>query len=299
MIRNFSSYDEWKKAQEEKEKSITDSVKNGGMGIDQSSGQQRTFRSYDEWKKVNRPEEYKKEQAALLKEELERPRKEYEAKVQEFDTGLEQAKEERNIFQKIFRTPTKKEKELVAQKAEFTAQTYNKKYSQEYRDKILAEKPKEVKLSDEQYISLREDVDVRLKYLNSVKANLTEQDNNLNKFTQWGVTQKNAADGTESVRKVPFLPTKELVAQSNTYNLQTDWSEGYEYLKKAAKESGMSEEEYAKSYNAQISGQMLDIYQKVVGDVSLTKEDIINTTRRTGIPAVDDTPVHSIHARLL
>ena len=107
MIRNFSSYDEWKKAQEEKEKSITDSVKNGGMGIDQSSGQQRTFRSYDEWKKVNRPEEYKKEQAALLKEELERPQKEYEAKVQEFDTGLEQAKEERNIFQKIFRTPTR------------------------------------------------------------------------------------------------------------------------------------------------------------------------------------------------
>jgi len=237
-------------------------------------------------------------QKEKFQEELERPRKEYEAKVKEFDTKIQEEKDSKwqskpSIFgwKPLGNMPSKKEKELVAQKAEFTAQTYNKKYSQEYRDKILAEKPKEVKLSDEQYISLREDVDVRLKYLNSVKANLTEQDNNLNKFTQWGVTQKNAADGTESVRKVPFLPTKELVAQSNTYNLQTDWSEGYEYLKKAAKESGMSEEEYAKSYNAQISGQMLDIYQKVVGDVSLTKEDIINTTRRTGIPAVDDNQI--------
>lgn len=289
MIRNFNSYEEWKKAQEEKEKSITDSVKEGGMGTDPSSGQQRTFRSYSEWKKVNRPEEYQKEQATLLKEQIEKPRKEYEAKVQEFDTQLGQAKEERNILQKIFRSPTKKEKELAGQKAEFVATTYNKRYTQEEKDAILAQKPKDVKLSDEQYISLRADVDNQLKYLNSVKAITTQAEESLNNFQQWEVKQ--TFDGKETIRKVPFLPTKELVAQSNTYNTQTDWTQAYDYLKKAAKESGMSEEEYAKSYNAQISGQMLDIYKKVVGDVSLTKDDIISTTRRTGIPAVDDNQI--------
>lgn len=300
MTRKFNSYSEWLKSKEEEDKlkqeSITNSIKDGGMGTDSSFGQQRRFNSYDEWKKVNRPEEYKEEQAALLKEKIERPRKEYEAKVQEFDTKIQQEKESKwqskpSIFgwKPLGNIPSKKEKELAAQKAEFTAQTYNKKYSQEYRDKILSEKPKEIKLSDEQYLSLRGDADIRLQYIDMIKDITTTANEDLNKFTQWEVKQ--TFDGKQTTRKVPFLPTKELVAQNNTYNLQTDWTQAYDYLKKAAKESGMSEEEYARSYNAQISGQMLDIYKKVVGDVSLTKDDIINTTRRTGIPAVDDNQI--------
>lgn len=287
MVRNFSSYDEWKKAQEEKEKSITDSVKNSGMGTDQSSGQQRTFKSYDEWKEVNRPEEYRKEQAELLKQEIERPRKEYESKVQEFDTRLEQAKEERNIFQKIFRTPTKKEKELAEQKKEFTAQTYNKKYSQEYRDKILSEKPKDVKLSDEQYLSQREQIDYQLQYLNSVKSENDKVLQELDSIQQFTVKQK-GMEG-DQVRSTPFLPTKELVAQTQSYNTESDWSEAYEYLKKAAKQSGVSEEEYARSYNAMIASKMAALYERVTGEPNaLTKEQIVEASKRTGLPAVRD-----------
>lgn len=287
----MSAIDQWLDEEEKRKRgnygtSGTVDNETASPSTTQNTKQQESSGSaIDSWFENNR----KQQEQDKIRQELERPQKEYQAKVQEFDTGLEQAKSERNFIQKIFRTPSKKEKELAGQKAEFVATTYNKRYTQEEKDAILAQKPKDVKLSDEQYISLRADVDNQLKYLNSVKAITTQAEESLNNFQQWQVKQN--FDGKEIVRNTPFLPTKELVAQSNTYNTQTDWTQAYDYLKKAAKESGMSEEEYAKSYNAQISGQMLDIYKKVVGDASLTKDDIINTTRRTGIPAVDDNQI--------
>lgn len=287
----MSAIDQWLDDEEKRRRgnygtSGTVDNETASPSVTQNTKQQESSGSaIDSWFENNR----KQQEQDKIRQELERPQKEYQAKIQEFDAGLEQAKNERNFLQKIFRTPTKKEKELAEQKAEFTAVTFNKKYTQEQKDAILAQKPKDIKLSDEQYISLREDVDNQLKYLNSVKSITTQAEESLNNFQQWQVTQQ--FDGKEYTRNTPFLPTKELVAQSNTYNTQTDWTQAYEYLKKAAKESGMSEEEYARSYNAQISGQMLDIYQKVVGDASLTKDDIINTTRRTGIPAVDDNQI--------
>ena len=282
----MSLYDDWIAREEEKRKNSQEEQYGTSGTVNnftanpsqQESSTQKNASLYDDW--------IAREEKRNLQREIERPQKEYQAKIQEFDTGLQQAKDERNFIQKIFRTPTKKEREIAGQKAEFVATTYNKRYTQEQKDAILAQKPKDVKLSDEQYISLREDIDNQLKYLNSVKAITTQAEESLNNFRQWEVKQ--TFYGEETIRKVPFLPTKEMIAQSNTYNTQTDWSQAQEYLKKAAKESGMSEEEYARSYNAMISGQMLDIYQKVVGDASLTKDDIIDTTRRTGIPAVTD-----------
>lgn len=303
----MSALDDWYEEEKKKQKASDNTDKYGTSGtVDNSTANmtstssENTLRNnsnsedtsssaLDNWYKRAKQEQ---EQQRVL-EEAQRPIKEQQAKVEDFNTKIQAAKDDPNLLNKAQNLlhvqwfgKAKEAKQLEQEKNDYIAKLYTEGLTPERRQELLSQKPKEINLTDDQYLVMRSDVDKQLQFINTSLDENKQIEEKLNNLKYWNITQKDI-NGERTV-STPFLPTQALVNQSKSYNVENNWDEGYAYLKEQAAKSGMSEEEYARSYNAMIAEQLADLKKQLTGDSSVSKEDIAAMSRTSGIPAVRD-----------